>query len=169
MKASIMPDEIATLTLKALRTLLDETMFGAKPNWSFVINAGEPGLIATLKGLTAAQASRLPGAGRKPIVSHANHVLYGYELINRAVAGDAKAFAEADWTVAWKLEQVTESEWSTLLERLETQGRKVMAIAENLPREMDEIMLTGLFGSAAHNAYHLGAIRQILRDLETPA
>ncbi|MBN8628510.1 MAG: hypothetical protein J0M17_23775 [Planctomycetes bacterium] len=164
-----MADDLAALAPKALRTLLDETMFGAKPNWSFVINAGEPGLIATLKGLTAAQASQQPGAGRKPIVSHANHVLYGYELINRAVAGDAKAFTEADWTVAWKLEHVTDAEWSTLLERLETQGRKILALAETIPSGIDEIMLTGLFGSAAHNAYHLGAIRQILRDLENPA
>jgi hypothetical protein len=164
-----MPDELAALTLKALRTLLDETMFGAKPNWSFVINAGEPGLIATLKGITAVQASRLPGAGRKPIVSHANHVLYGYELINRAVAGDAKAFAEANWGLAWKLENVTEAQWTDLLQRLETQSRKILALAETIPSGIDEIMLTGLFGSAAHNAYHLGAIRQILRDLESEA
>lgn len=164
-----MTENLASLTSKALRTLLDETMFGAKPNWSFVINAEEPGLIATLKGLTAAQASRSPAPGRKPIVSHANHVLYGYELINRAVAGDARAFAEADWSLAWKLENVTEAQWTDLLQRLETQGQKILAVAETIPSGIDEIMLTGLFGSAAHNAYHLGAIRQILRDLESGA
>ena len=34
------------------------------------------------------------------------------------------------------------------------------------PREWERIALTGTFGIPAHTAYHLGAVRQMLLDLE---
>ncbi|MGC3968816.1 MAG: hypothetical protein QM775_16040 [Pirellulales bacterium] len=150
-----MAEDIATLAPKVLRSLLNETLFGAPKGWAFVINQGEPGFVTTLKSLTAAQVSQAPGPGRKPIVSHANHVLFGYELVNRAIGGDHSAFENADWNAAWKLEQVTEAEWADLLKRIEEHARKLFESAPLQVGNGEEIMLTGLFGVAAHNAYHL--------------
>jgi hypothetical protein len=36
-------------------------------------------------------------------------------------------------------------------------------------RDWNQVMLTGVFAGAAHTAYHLGALRQILKDIGEPA
>jgi hypothetical protein len=159
-----MTDELAELVSKSLRTLLAETMFRADAKGGFLLNPDDPGFVETLKPLSAKQASTPPGAGRKPIVSHANHVLFGLELIERAVGGDQRAFEGADWDAAWRLERVDDAQWADLLRRLEAAAKRVLDSAPQL-REWNELMLTGLFASAAHTAYHLGAIRQMLKDL----
>jgi hypothetical protein len=160
----IMSNDLNTLVPKALHTLLSETLFRAQPHGGYLLNGGEPGMVDTLKGLSAEVVSKAPGTGRKPIVSHANHVLFGLELINRSVHGDEKAFEGADWNAAWKLTSVDEKPWADLVARLEKTSQEVL---DSVPKfqPWNEIMLTGCFACAAHAAYHLGAIRQMLRDL----
>jgi hypothetical protein len=150
--------------INTLTTLLTETLMRADGEAAFVLNPGEPGFLETLKGISAEVASTVPGVGRKPVVSHANHVLYGLELSNRALKGDDAVYQMADWSVAWKLETVSEDEWQNLLGRLEEQSRLVIELVEQ-PREWEAIMHTGTFAIAAHAAYHLGAVRQVLRQL----
>jgi hypothetical protein len=99
-----------------------------------------------------------------PVVAHANHMLYYLDLINRSVRGDEKAFARADWNAAWKLTSVDEPAWADLVGRLERTSLEVLDAAIRF-QPWNEIMLTGCFACAAHAAYHLGAIRQMLRDL----
>ena len=158
-------DSSATLGPNSLRTLLRETMFRAAADEAYVINRGEPGLIDTLRSLSAEVASTPPGPGRKPIVSHANHVLFGLELAGRAIDGDMKAFEGADWDDAWKLEQVDDAEWADLLRRLEAQAEHLLQEGPTY-EHWNAMVLTGMFGIAAHTAYHLGAVRQMLRDLQ---
>jgi hypothetical protein len=86
-------------------------------------------MVETLKALSAKTVSKEPGAGRKPIVAHANHVLFGLELINRSVQGDEKAFEGADWNAAWKLTSVNDREWADLLARLEKTSQEVLDVA----------------------------------------
>lgn len=158
-----MSEPLASLVSKSIRTLLTETILQAAQDEAYIINRGEPGLLTTLKSLTAARASASPGPNRKPVVSHANHILYGWTLVSRALHGDQHAFENTNWDLAWKLEKVNDQEWADLLSQLDKTGRDII---ETAPRITDwiEIMLTGVYGTAAHNAYHLGAIRQILRD-----
>lgn len=160
-----MNPDLPALVSQALRALLSETMFRAPVQSGFLLNPGDPGLVDTLKSLSAKTVSTPPGPGRKPIVSHANHVLYGLELVARAAGGDQHAFDNADWDAAWKLVAVNDAEWADLLARLE---RTAQTLLETGPKfqPWNEIMLTGLFGSAAHTAYHLGAIRQMVKDVE---
>lgn len=153
-----------SLEIRALSTLLRETLFRADRQNAFLLNPNDPGLIETLRPLTATTASKPPGTGRKPIVSHANHVLYGIELANRALAGEQRVYETADWTLAWKLETVSDSEWLNLVNRLDEQSQ---LLVERVPqfRGWNEIVLTGALSIPAHTAYHLGAIRQMLLDL----
>jgi len=159
-----MAEELAALVPIALRTLLAETMFRAEKTGGYLLNAGEPGMVDTLKSLSAEKASKPPGPGRKPIVSHANHVLFGWDLLNRAIQGDDQAFVGADWDAAWKLERVNDAEWAELLGKLERTAEEIVKLAPQNTR-WNELMLTGIFASAAHTAYHLGAIRQMLREV----
>lgn len=160
-----MSAELQKLISQSLRTLLSETMFHAEPHGGYLLNGGEPGFIDTMKSLSAPTASKSPGPGRKPIVSHANHVLHGWELLNRVLHGEENVFETADWNTAWKLEQVSDVEWQALVAKLEQTGKEVLELGPKF-ENWNEIMLTGMYSSAAHTAYHLGAIRQMLRELE---
>jgi hypothetical protein len=151
------------LEIRVLTILLREALFRPDKKFAFLLNPGDPGFVDTLKSISAETASTRPGPGRKPVVSHANHVLYGIELANRALGGGQGVYDGADWKVAWKLETVSEIEWRELVNRLEQQS-KLFIEQVNEPREWDEVTLTGSFSIAAHTAYHLGAIRQMLLD-----
>jgi hypothetical protein len=158
--------DLSALISASLRTLLAETMFRADPRGGYILNRGELGMVDTLKSLSAEKVSTPPKPGRKPIVSHANHVLFGWELMSRAVHGDERAFENADWDAAWKLESVNDAEWAKLLSRLERTAQDVLDLGPKV-QDWNEVMLTGVFASAAHTAYHLGAIRQMLRDVSS--
>lgn len=154
--------DLSALVSRSLNTLLRETLFRADDTAAYLLNAGEPGLVETLNGLSAKEASTPPGPGRKPIVSHANHVLYGLGLTDRAIGGDMKAYENANWDEAWKLEKVNDQEWEDLVAKLDATAQRVLEGGPQI-ENWNEIMLTGMFGVAAHTAYHLGAIRQMLR------
>lgn len=76
-----------------------------------------------------------------------------------------KAFEGADWDEAWKLEQVDDAEWTDLLQRLEAQAEHLLQEGPTY-EHWNAMVLTGMFGIAAHTAYHLGAVRQMLRDVQ---
>ena len=153
-----------SLEVRALSTLLRETLLRADRQYAYLLNPGEPGLVETLKPLSAETASKPPAPGRKPIAAHANHVLYGIELANRALSGEEGVYEGADWALAWTLETVSEQQWQDLVNRLEQQSKTLIEQVSQ-PREWNEVMLTGAFSVAAHTAYHLGAVRQMLLDI----
>jgi hypothetical protein len=155
---------LEALEIRALSTLFRETLVRADTKNAFILNPGEPGFLETLRSISAQTASTPPGPGRKSIAAHANHVLYGIELANRALGGEAGVYESADWSVAWKLERVTDDGWQSLIARFAEQSDELIEKTEAGP-EWNEVMLTGSFAIAAHAAYHLGAIRQMLLDL----
>jgi hypothetical protein len=164
-EAAAMPESLETLVPHSLQTLASETLFRAPEQESFLLNPGDPGFVETVRALSAEQASKVPSRGRKPIVAHVNHVLYGLSLLNRAIAGDPSGYATADWSLAWKLESVTDEEWQQLVADLDREASAFQKSAGET-RDWSEIMLTGSFGAVAHAAYHLGAVRQILNEIE---
>lgn len=158
----MVPDE--SLTIRALTALLKETLFRADPRYGYLLNSGDSGFVETLKPITATQASALPGEDRRPIVSHANHILYSIELANRALNGDSSAYLNADWSAAWELESVDDQQWQQLKVRCEQEAHLLIEHI-NQPQEWTELTLTGSLSIPAHVAYHLGSIRQILLDV----
>lgn len=155
------------LEIRALSTLLRETLLRADREYAYLLNPDDPGFVETLKPLSAEMASQPPGPGRKSIAAHANHVLYGIELANRALAGEDGVYEGADWGLAWSLETVSSDQWSDLVNRLQQQSQLLIEQVSQ-PRDWNETLLTGAFSIAAHTAYHLGAIRQMLLDVRRP-
>jgi hypothetical protein len=156
-----------SLVIEALATLLRETLLRADHAYAYVLNPGDPGLVETLKSLAAATVSVTPGPARKSIAAHAHHVLYGIELANRALGGEVGVYENADWDVAWTLQCVSETQWRDLVNRLEQQSRLLLEQVRQV-RQWDATTLTGTLAIAAHAAYHLGAIRQMLLGLIPP-
>lgn len=109
----------------------------------------------------------MPFNGTSSIAAHVDHLRYGLSLLNQASAGE-NPFAAADWSEAWKTIHVSDPEWVHLRDGLAEEARKWERNFETLV-EAGELELTGVLASAAHLAYHLGAIRQISPSIRGPA
>ena len=130
------------------------------------LNRGDEGLLKSLDKVSAAGASSTH-AGGASIAAHAEHLRYGFALLNRWMAGEEKPWTGADWTLSWKKNEVTDAEWTALRSDLK---REATAWIEGVrtPRDVDVTELGWLIGSIAHVGYHLGAIRQIDRGARGP-
>jgi uncharacterized damage-inducible protein DinB len=151
----------------SLTRLFSELIDGPKDE-AYMLNRGDAGLLRTLDGISAGTASAIPASGGASIAAHVDHVLYGFRLLNRWVAGEQNPWADADWTASWRRQRVSEAEWAALREQLGADARKWQtALAQ--ASDLEGIELNGAIGSIAHLAYHLGAIRQIDRSLRGPS
>src|SRR5690242_4059146 len=77
------------------------------------LNRGDEGLLKSIDKLSAAAASSTH-AGGASIAAHADHLRYGFSILNRWTAGEVKPWTGADWTQSWRKNEVTEDEWRTL-------------------------------------------------------
>lgn len=152
---------------KCLTTLFAELVNGAPSGGAaFVLNSGDAGLLRSLDQLSAANASRSIHGGAT-IAAHARHLQYGLSLMNRWAAEGGNPFADARWDEAWKTSNVDDAEWAEIRAGLRTETEQWLT-SLGTPREIGRIELTGITGSIAHLAYHLGAIRQIAPGTRGP-
>jgi hypothetical protein len=146
---------------RALNKLLIEIFNGPPGDEAFILNPGDPGLLRELDALdaTAASTRRMPGA--TTIAAHADHVHFGLTLLNRWAAGEENPFASADWEASWKRTTVTADQWQALRDNLR-QAADTWREAVAARTDWNDLAAAGAISSAAHTAYHLGAIRQII-------
>jgi hypothetical protein len=149
-----------------LENLFGELMHGVSGKGGFMLNVGDRGLLRSLERLSAADASAPTRTGSS-IASHVAHVGYGLSLMNRWSRGE-NPFSDANWSAAWKKTKVTEPEWEALRIQLRDEAAKWLVVLRT-PREVQGIELSGMIGSIAHLAYHVGAIRQINPSVRGPA
>jgi hypothetical protein len=149
---------------RRLSMLLTEIFDGPPASEAYVLNPGDPGLIRQLDSIDAAAASARPMPGKTTIASHVDHLAHGLTLMNRWAAGDENAFAGADWNASWQRTTVTDEQWQSLRARLAREAAAWQKVVESRT-DWDEITASGALSSAAHTAYHLGAIRQILASI----
>lgn len=143
---------------KTLGTLLRELVEGAPTAGGYILNPGDEGLLRSLERLSAADASAQTPTGSS-IAAHVDHVRYGFSLMNRWSAGE-NPFGSADWGQSWRKTAVSDAEWRQRIAELRAEATRWLGTVSR-PREVNEIELSGMIGSIAHLAYHLGAIRQI--------
>jgi hypothetical protein len=145
---------------RALSKLLTEIFDGPPGGEAYLLNPGDPGLLRQLDSIDAQTASTRAMPGKTTIAAHVDHVLYGFSLMNRWAAGETNPFADADWNASWQRTTVTAEQWQALRDNLRQQTeawRKHVAGRT----DWDDMSAAGALSSAAHTAYHLGAIRQI--------
>lgn len=153
---------------RALSKLLIEIFDGPPGNEAFVLNPGDPGLLRQLDSIDAATASSRSMPGKTTIASHADHVLYGLTLMNRWASGEENPFADANWNASWQRTSATEAQWDNLRKRLREASASWQQFVAG-KSDWDDLAASGALSSAAHTAYHLGAIRQILAALRIEA
>ena len=153
--------DLATLLPQVLTGLFREVVFGPSGDMAFIVNPGDPGLVASLAALPASQAS-VRANGHPSVAGHVQHLRFGLSLLNRWAAGDANAFADASFAESWSHQEVTEDSWRALRQALEDEATQWLARLDT-PRVWDATTLSGFVSSVAHTAYHMGAIRQLVR------
>lgn len=116
------------------------------------------GLFATLDALTAGQASQSTALGVS-VAAHAAHVAYHLEVTLRWVNGDRGPF---DWPGSFAPGAVDEAAWAATRARVRAAYDALAAWAAVRPH-WNEDAAGALAASAAHAAYHLGAIRQVAK------
>jgi hypothetical protein len=152
---------------KTLTTLFSELIDGARsPGGAFILNSGDAGLLRSLDGLSAADASRSLDGGAT-VAAHAQHVRYGLSLMNRWASEGGDPFADATWEDAWKTSSVSDREWAEIRDGLRDEAHRWLKVLGS-PREVVTVELNGMIGSIAHLAYHLGAVRQIAARARGP-
>jgi len=151
---------------RALSKLLTEIFDGPPGNEAYLLNPGDPGLLRQLESIPASAASMRPMPGKTTIAAHVDHVHYGFTLMNRWAAGEANPWADADWNASWQRTAVTDEQWRTLRDGLRREAETWRNIV-SARTDWNDISAAGALSSAAHTAYHVGAIRQILAALDS--
>lgn len=156
-----------TDTSPTLVRLFSELVDGARdPQGAFMLNSGDVGLLRALDAISAAAASRSIDGGAT-IAAHAQHLRYGLSLMNRWAREGGNPFADATWEKAWTMSGVDAAEWQEIRTGLRDEAHAWLQ-ALSSPRDVTDAELCGMVGSIAHLAYHLGAIRQIDKNLRGP-
>ena len=152
---------------RILTRLFAELVDGANdPGGAFMLNSGDAGLLRSLDKLSAAAASHSVNGGAT-IAAHAQHLRYGLSLMNRWAQEGGNPFADAKWEEAWTIDTVEAAAWDEIRHGLRDEARE-WAQTLGAPRTVNDIELTGVIASIPHLAYHLGAIRQIDKDVRGP-
>jgi hypothetical protein len=146
---------------QAVANLLVELFDGPPGREAFVLNPGDPGLLRQLAGVDEQTASTRPMPGLTTIAAHVDHVHYGFTLMNRWAAGEPSPWASADWNASWRRGTVNEQEWRALRDKL-AQAAAQWKQTVRTREAWNGMSAAGAIASAAHTAYHLGAIRQLL-------
>lgn len=144
---------------QALSILFRESFEGmATPENQVYLDPGA-GIFVTLGKLSAEQASTEINANT--IAAHAEHARFYIELLDNYLNKDYRVF---DFKQSWRVKTVGDDEWDALRENMSKIYRKVIETLEkNDEWGLDAI--TVAMGIVAHTAYHLGAIRQMIKNL----
>jgi hypothetical protein len=142
---------------KLFLTLLEETF--EKVNGVF-LDSGTS-LMETLANISAADASKPITETGSSIVSQVDHIRFYLEMLNEYIDGNWPD--KVDWQGSWKRKTVNDAEWDALRKQLDDDYRSLITHLNSITDWDDDRRLGGALGIIVHTAYHLGAIRQIIR------
>jgi hypothetical protein len=117
------------------------------------------GLFDTLESLTATQASKRVGEAPS-IAAHCEHVRFYNNLLLSDLKGEQ--VGKVDWNQTWLMQTVSAKEWTILQAALKNQYQEMMRLLESTSDWNDDGVGIPM-AILTHTAYHLGAIRQLVR------
>lgn len=144
---------------KALQALFKETFEGMPAQEGAVFLDRSVGIFTTLGKIDARRAST--ETNRTTIAAHSEHARFYLELLNNYLN---KNYRVIDFKQSWRIKKVNDNEWEMLRENMSRTYREVSGtFQKNEEWTLDEI--TVAMGMLAHTAYHLGAIRQMIKAI----
>lgn len=146
---------------KSLSALLKETFEGTNTAFGTMYLYQGTGFFATIENLTAETASRSVAEGSTTIAAHCEHARFYLEFLSDYMSEN---FKMVDWKDSWNIKTVNENEWNALRGQLQKSYQKVTDTFDEI-ETWNDFKISGALGILAHTAYHLSAIRQILKQV----
>lgn len=142
--------------------LLCECLYGVKEgqNWTMFVE-GREAILPTLRSLTAEEASSLGNETGPTIAAHAWHIRYMLQGANFHCGDGAQP--EGDWNSSWARNDADPSEWTGLVDEIEDRFQRISSWISSQAEWNDPGVALGMSSLLPHLAYHLGAIRQLMR------
>jgi hypothetical protein len=144
----------------AMVVLFKECFQGVEPGKDYTwFVQGKKGIFDALDSLTAERASHRPSPDCATIAAHAFHIRYALHGANAELGGPPQV---GDWESSWDKQTVSESEWDELRQEIRREYQYFLDAVEanEIPNEEAGI---GFLAQLPHMAFHLGAIRQIMK------
>jgi hypothetical protein len=140
-----------------LREAFDGIPAGQDYTW-FV--QGKEGVFDALTSIDAETASRKPSPTCASIAAHANHILF---ILQCANVDQGRPEPEGTWEGTWERQAVTDPAWTSLVESIREEYSLLLGWLEKNTDWSQKDAFVGALVPLPHIAFHLGAIRQILR------
>lgn len=144
---------------KSLFALFKETFESTNTAFGTMYLDQNTGFFATLETIDADLASRGAAEGQATIAAHCEHTRFYLEFLNNYLKED---FKMADWKDSWSVKTVTDAEWTALCGQLHKTYQMVSDTFEEI-ETWNDFKISGAMGILAHTAYHLSAIRQLMK------
>ncbi len=143
----------------SLFALLKETFEGTSTAFGTMYLDAGTGFFDTIDKIDAAQASRSLVDGATTIAAHCEHVRFYLEFLSNYMS---EKFTMVDWKESWRVKTVSDAEWSALRGQLQ-KTYQMVTDTFNEVETWNDFKISAALGILAHTAYHLSAIRQILK------
>jgi hypothetical protein len=115
--------------------------------------------------MTANEASTSIYTGAPTIASHCEHLRFYIMALHEFMLG---ATDKIDWKKSWFAQEVTPAEWNILRENLRRVYTTIAEYLQSLEKWGDDEVGDSM-AILVHTAYHLGAIRQLMKALSQNA
>lgn len=121
-------------------------------------------LFETLNSITAEEASTPAQPGGTTIAAHADHIDFYLKVISKYMQGGWSE--KIDWSQSWQTKTVNDKEWEALKKKLSATNNEVIKQINSFDNWNDDKKIGGAMAVVVHTAYHIGAIRQILKTVK---
>lgn len=144
----------------SVKTMVKETFEGppvpVKGSW-FTSSEPNSGIFGVIEGISCDQASI--SVHGTTLAAHTDHIRYHMWVTNEILKKGKQP--EMDWGKSWEIHSVDEQQWNRIQEGLRNE---YVTLLESIDaNEWNELLANEVLSSLAHSAYHLGAIRQMLK------
>lgn len=146
--------------LKDVLIILRETFEGSPEGKGSAYLDGRVGIFNTLESISAETASAKKHS--TSIAAHTEHTKFYLDRIVEFIEGRTE---KVNWEQSWLIETVNEKEWNDLREGMRTSYENVLRCFAKI-EQWDQDNIGDSIAIIAHTAYHLGAIRQILKAVK---
>ena len=157
-----MPATVPTADLvQEILYLFTETFESPVKDGNAYLDKGT-GIFMTLDTVSAEDASKPAFPGVTTLAAQTEHLRFYLVALKGFITGP---HTSVDWEESWKRKTVTLEEWDTLRTDLHQTYIYTTELLKSFNR-WDEDELGGALAILTHSAYHLGAIRQLVKALE---
>jgi hypothetical protein len=151
----------------AIMEFLEEVYDGPKHSYTwFIGNEQGSGLLGTVRGVDAEEASTPVVEGGTTVAAHVGHLLWTLQKANSYMRGEDPSW---DWSESWTVGGVGPEEWRQLIGSLEAEFTEVVqSLRPGVVWRSDE-QYREILALIPHAAYHLGAVRQMVLVIRSGA